>query len=585
MGKIKQQSINSRTEFFYYAFCNILLVGLPLLVVSAFVLSLPHSSATESASTSDQVYITLSTSCTISSELINPHTIDINGGQHKENIGTTKIGTFCNDNNGYSIYAIGYGNNTDGNTDLIGSLGDNYNIHTGIYDGNNPSSSSWGMKLTAGVGTGINPDTGASIATTPPTIVNGYSNYSVVPNIYTLVASRASGTNMNEDLNLDITGSYFTTTYDIYASSIQPSGTYIGKVKYIMTHPSLNASNTITDLEAAFAMAGKEKVYYDENNNGPYFAMQDMTHDICTSVTRNGEITTTQLVDIRDKKSYYVTKLKDGHCWMTENLDLSIGGTGVAALNSNNTDISTNPSVYTSSGIYSDYTVNDGVYTWNPVSTAITSSTKITYSDSSYPPVSPAFPIDDIGRTTPYSAEGGDTYYYTSSNNNNDTRTTLAGCISAGHAENECKHYSAGNYYNWTAAIASNNSTNIDITSEEIATNSVCPKGWKLPNTSQTDNVDNEFGRMLYRAGVTTNLSNSNESVGYTTDGFNKLRSSPYYFVRSSHIYNTVIDKPGTLGEYWSSMTSRSFKFGINGIFPSASSGRHAGMSIRCLAR
>ena len=180
MGKTKHQPITSRTEFFYYAFRNILLVGLPLLVVSAFVLSLPHSTATGSGSTSssDHVYFSLDTSCTMSSELINPHTVNINGGQYKTNVGTTKLNTYCNDGNGYSIYAIGSSNSTDGNTDLINSDNNNYNISTGIYDSSTATPnapSSWSMKLTAGTGSG---DT-----LTPPTIVNGYDDYSEIPNI------------------------------------------------------------------------------------------------------------------------------------------------------------------------------------------------------------------------------------------------------------------------------------------------------------------------------------------------------------------------------------------------------------------
>ena len=54
--------------------------------------------------------------------------------------------------------------------------------------------------------------------------------------------------------------------------------------------------------------------------------MQDMTTDICTNTEVIGEGSQTQLIDIRDDKVYWATKLADGHCWMTENLDLA-GGT------------------------------------------------------------------------------------------------------------------------------------------------------------------------------------------------------------------------------------------------------------------
>ena len=580
MGKIRQQSINSRTEFFYYAFRNILLVSVPLLIVSSVVLFnlYIHSSATVSDSETDSLTLTLSTSCTLSSSLEEAHTASLNGGQYEEGIGITKVNTYCNDNNGYSIYAIGSSNNIDGNTDLISNINDNYNIHTGIYDSSSitaSSPSSWSMKLTAGVGSGIN--------TTPPTINNNYSNYNIVPSIYTLVASRASKTDMTIDTS--VTGSYFTTTYDVYASSLQPAGTYTGKVKYLMVHPQSNNPYQANTIEESFAGAGKQKVY-SSKAGGYYYSMQDMTANICNYVVGDGESTSAQLVDIRDGNIYWVTKLKDEHCWMTSNLDLSIGNTG--PLNSNNTDISTTAS---GSGIYSaGYTEQDGVWTWTPVSTAITSNTKITYpNNANDPTVSPAWPTNNY--TTPYSAEGGDTYYYTSNTTGNDTRyNSLQACKNASHTEDECKRYFAGNYYNWSAAIASNNSTNIGSTVGEIASNSICPKGWRLPNASPTDNVNNEFGRMLYGEGITAALSNGNESVGYATGGFNKLRSNPYYFVRPGDIYGGTLSNPGVNGYYWSSTvisSTSAYPLYFNGtdIYPARNGNRCSGRSVRCVAR
>ena len=437
------------------------------------------------------------------------------------------------------------------------------------------------MKLTAGTGTGIDPVTGESVPTTPPTIINGYDNYSAIPNVYTQVAKRTSGTSMTSDTS--ISGSYLDTTYQIYANSAQPAGTYNGKVKYVIVHPNSN-HNTIPDLDTAFAAAGKQKAYQDTEGNY-YYSMQDMDSTICASVDRKGVATATQLVDMRDNNLYWVAKLDDDNCWMTSNLDLDIGGTNVAALTSENTDISTTAS---GSGIYlSGYTEQDGVWTWNPVSTAITSNyyiDNITVKPS-------AWPTDNY--TTPYSAEGGDTYYYTSNTTGNDTRyNSLQACKDASHTEDECKRYFAGNYYNWSAAIASNDSTNIGNTVGEIASNSICPKGWRLPNASQTDNVNNEFGRMLYGEGITAALSNGNESVGYYNGAtsFNKLRSNPYYFVRSGAIYGDTLGYHGVDGYYWSSTVSSStgayyLIFNGNYIYPARNGYRYNGRSVRCVAR
>ena len=127
--KVKQSLMSSRIDFFYYTFRNVLLVSVPLLVVSALILgfSIPHSSAANSGS--DSVTLTLSTSCTLSSSIITPHHASLNGGQYEEGIGNTRINTYCNDNNGYSIYAIGTSNNMDGNTDLVSDIDEHYNIN------------------------------------------------------------------------------------------------------------------------------------------------------------------------------------------------------------------------------------------------------------------------------------------------------------------------------------------------------------------------------------------------------------------------------------------------------------------------
>ena len=131
MGKIKHQPITSRTEFFYYTFRNILLVGLPLVVVSGFVLSLSHSSATDNSSGSgstDSFTVSISSACTISSVVDSAHSIETNVGT---DVGKTTITTLCNDGNGYSIYDNGYSNNEEGNNKLINSSYPQYSIDTG----------------------------------------------------------------------------------------------------------------------------------------------------------------------------------------------------------------------------------------------------------------------------------------------------------------------------------------------------------------------------------------------------------------------------------------------------------------------
>ncbi len=531
--KVKQSLMSSRIDFSYYAFRNILLVSIPLVIISAFILgfNIPHGSAR--ISSSDNLAISVPSSCTLSSSVDEVHSASIINGTYRSDIGTTTLSTFCNDKNGYSVYAIGDSLNSEGNNTLVGSNGSNISSGTATSG----DTSNWAMKLSLKAG-----DT----SPTPPTIIPPFDNYATVPITWTKLATIPSSTTDMEK------GSNFTTTYATYISPTQAAGTYLGQVKYLLTHPS---AATPTN---AYIM--QEVADWEDDLSSPGDSVQ--------------------AIDIRDGKQYWVTRLADGNIWMTQNLDLEIGGANTAPLNSNNTDISTTAS---GSGIYSaGYTEQDGVWTWNPVSTAITSNHVISRTSV------PGWSNNDV---TPYSAEGGDTYYYTSNTTADDTRfNSLQACKDASHTEDECKRYFAGNYYNWTAAIASNNSTDIGSTVGEIASNSICPKGWRLPNASQTDNVNNEFGKMLYQAEITAKVSAGNDSVGYTTGGFNKLRSNPYYFVRSSDINGDTLSSPGVYGLYWSSTVSSStfaYSLGFNGtvIFPARNNDRHLGRSVRCVAR
>lgn len=59
--------------------------------------------------------------------------------------------------------------------------------------------------------------------------------------------------------------------------------------------------------------------------------MQEMTSSICSAAAVND---TAYLRDTRDDKSYWVTKLADGNCWMSQNLDLDITTNNVRAADS-----------------------------------------------------------------------------------------------------------------------------------------------------------------------------------------------------------------------------------------------------------
>ena len=375
--KVKQSLMSSRIDFFYYAFRNVLLVSIPLLVISTFVLgfSVSHSSATGSASGSDNLAITISSSCTLSNVVNIPHNAEVYNGNYLGDIGKTTITTLCNDGNGYSVYAVGYSNNGEGNNKLINTEYPQYSIDTGLATSG--LASNWAMKLN-----NIPDDP----SPTPPTIESDYNNtYGIVPPYWTKVAGRASGTTDMAE------GSSFTATYAVYASSSQYAGTYQGQVKYLLMHPSSDAK---------------------------HFFMQDVA-DWKDTLQEEQSV---QAIDIRDGKKYWVTKLKDGNIWMTQNLDFDIEAN--TTLSSQTTDL--NVAYGPTTGEYAEY--NDGY----------TESNGVIY----YAPASTTTTIDFTGTTVP-GWQNSNTTPYTA----NKTDSTETG------------HTSLGNYYNWSAAIASNNSS------------------------------------------------------------------------------------------------------------------------------
>ena len=564
--KVKQSLMSSRIDFFYYAFHNIILASTTVLILAVITLSISYTSAHNNSS--DKVSVSVPVSCTLTSHINSgeEHTISMVSGTYEDDIGITTFTTSCNDPNGFVVYANGNTDDAEGNNKLTSILGSTYDIPSGTATSGDTSQ--WAMKLTA-----IN-------ATTPsdtPTIVPGYDAYSAIPTSWTKVAYKGAGTT-----NMDI-GSSFTTTYAIYLKGTQPASTYSGQVKYIMLHPSTAAEPTDT-LEHAFALAGKSKVQVTDpitRQSGSFYKMQDMTTNICESTTLVDEQNTLQLVDTRDNKLYWVTKLQDGHCWMTQNLDLDL--TSGIALTSETTDLNDN-SLSGAYRLHYSYDSNTKVISWLPQNTTrnYTTSTGTTWTGS---------------HTKAYSLNPGVWYWNTNDNtlNCNYLTTTCEDFAQTPYSNNGA-HGAVGNYYNWSAAIASDDSSSLtEGTYDNINNNphnSICPKGWRLPTVSNQQssiiNSTNEFARLnnLY------NEDKTNTDLAWV--------KAPLWFVRSGYIgYNGLDNIVNSTASYWSSTD-----YSYNGVYGGAyklnfsksgiSTANHAagyfdgkflGISIRCLAR
>ena len=527
-------------------------------LLSGIILSSTLTHADGNTSVVDELDITVNSACTIKGgpngtddSGSSTYTTTINAGNYTELPGS-KLVTLCNDPAGYAIYAIGYSGDSydsETHTDLIGTASTG-NIQTGTSGSN----SYWAMKLEAVQGL------------TPPSIVTDFQNYHVIPNTYTKVASYTTPTVTASDA-----GATVQTKYKINISKTQLAGAYNGKVKYTMVHPNNapapSTDPVITNTTCSTRVPGV--TYMQE------LADSTKKSAALSSMTQGSQY---YLVDKRDNQGYCVAKQADGNIWMTQNLDLDIGGSGVATLTSENTDLNTSGSAPYVDG----YSTSGGVITWSPASTATTSGRTISYITVTG--------WTNSNNSAPYSAEGGDRYYYTTGTTSDETMQTLAQCTAvSGRSEELCAHYHSGNYYNWTAAIASNASSGIGSTRYDVAANSICPKGWKLPQgrtSTAADPATRQFGNLWYTSGIITSVDGSS----YATDGFNKIRTSPLFFVRGGFVGGSSLGNSGNAGGYWSSSVDSAsiayFAFSSRSYIDSANTtDRSSGRSVRCMVR
>ena len=225
----------------------------------------------DNASVVDEINITVPVSCTLSGTGMNTHNAEINNGIYTTDIGTTTLHAFCNDSEGFAIYATGYTGNVIEDTNsnkLVGTATtNNATIDTGIATSGN--SSNWAMKLTATQDSGDTSGTNALTIDSAPNASGGadasFSQYHVVPNEYTKVAHK----NSNTDMTASTGGVKLTTTYAAYISRTQPADTYTGQVIYTLVHPS-----------SAAAPVGEGKIGVTYHANGSTFSGGGSTNNV-----------------------------------------------------------------------------------------------------------------------------------------------------------------------------------------------------------------------------------------------------------------------------------------------------------------
>ena len=555
----------------------------------------------------DIINITVPTSCSLSGTNL-LHTDNIQNGQYKSNIGSANIKATCNDTGGFAIYAIGYTNEEDGNNKMHSSaLGSTYDIVTGKYVSGTTTNSVWSMKLTPVSGTYA------------PTIRNdasyNYTNFEVIPSEYTKVAYNNSAT----DVGTGSTGSNFTTTYAVYASTTQPAGTYTGKVKFTLVHPQnevpaqpiacqggkicYNANTALVEGQMGKQTAGNSAsvTLYAPNfkRQGYGFAGWNTAYDYSgTNYGPNQTITTpsdtstnglslyavwvpsagslqnwtgcsglssgsvTAFTDERDGNTYAVAKLADGKCWMIENLRLADkdGSNNDIALSSTNTH---NPSLPLTN---SDSTTSNHLSsTTDPTTTAWCTSNSSACDDQS---------MLATNNTTLF------------------TNNTASGYSASSNV------YSYGNYYNWYSATGGNGKYGSSYGNGYHSPGDICPAGWHLPKgANKTNETNNEFWSLIV-TGLNNGVNPANyDSLTYpyytgdeATPVSNAFRSYPNNFVYSGNVNGSSVNARNSAGFYWSASGYDSYYayvlyFGSAGVYPGTNAfSKYYGWMVRCVA-
>ena len=540
----------------------------------------------------DEINITVPVSCTMSGTGMNSHNAEISNGTYQADIGTTTLHAFCNDNEGFALYAAGYTGDEVGGTNsnkLVGtSASGNATIVTGTAtSAGDPDVSNWAMKLAIAQDSGDTTGTNAFTIDSAPNVdlpseaeqsatQASFSQYHVIPNEYVKVAHKNSATDMTTSTG----GVKLTTTYAAYISKTQPADTYSGQVIYTLVHPSF---------------ANAEGCNPSGTTISTILCMQDVTttnkSTILASMIEDQQYT---LKDKRDGKTYTVAKLRDGNIWMTQNLDLDLDSS--KTYTNLDTDIGWN----TSTNSYD-------IASWTPLRSTYASDNKIWCQsgtwNSQYKNCQDSF--------TPESYDPGGLYWNGTLSNWSDWRDYYNSCtyddntwlysncneslnpiatytsVSDTHTE----QYHLGNFYNWSAAIASNDSSAYGIYDSGTGTytnteanQSICPAGWTLPIGGYfNSNAPSKSSQYLVE-------QYGWDDNSYSLSNDRKIWESPIYLGLFGGWSGVLVD----VGNYvcsWSSVTADSkdvYQLGADSdgdVYPDDYYLRGDGNVVRCVIR
>ena len=596
----------------------------------------------------DSVQLTVPIACTMTgtgtthTATLNPGTYSGESGSEYENgIGKTTLTAICNDDNGFSIYAIGFTENKydgENHTKLIGANTGGV-IATKAY-ASGDTTSNWSMKLTKVT----NPVSGDPVTYNPDnlTITTDYDTWHAVPDTFAKVAEYHANTGSSTtDTTL---GVKLETTYAAYIATNQPADIYEGQVKYTMVHPYndvpaqpqtsasgkicyyANASNAegtmgcqnvasnVTLLASNFSRTGygfagwSDKFDYATNNEAHFYGPQEDLSIPDTSIyTGEGK-----------GLSLYAVWIKSAGNLQDTSKVAQLCGTGTGSLttavydNMGDEDESTwsitaglsSVSALTDQRDNETYAIAklaDGecwmienlrldntatltlANTNNPLNDGANVTLKHSYTDTNtFNTLSASSDVAYNADTTP---DGWCTTSSAACNDQSRLRTdnTADRAINSPNA-NSNSMYSYGNYYNWYSATAGRGTT---AKSSGTTEGDLCPTGWHLPygNSSTGTMGGNTAGGFYY-------LASSMVATASNAINSKKHRTFPNNYLYSSYVIGESLNGRGVYGVYWSSTAgngSYAYDLYLSGsrLTPGTELGgyKYYGRTVRCVAQ
>ena len=594
----------------------------------------------------DSVELTVPIACTMNgtgtthTATLNPGTYSgASGSEYENGIGKTTLTAICNDDNGFSIYAIGFTGNSydsENHTKLVGSNTGGA-ISTKAY-ASGDTTSNWSMKLTKVT------DTSVSYNPQNLTISTGYDSWIAVPASYTKVAQYKANTGSSTtDTTL---GVKLETTYAAYIASNQAADTYVGQVKYTMIHPYdeqpaqpqtsasgkicyyANASNaegtmgcqdvasSLTLLASNFSRTGygfagwSDKFDYATNNEAHFYGPQEDLSIPDTSIyTGEGKGLSLYAVWVKSQGNLQDTSKVASVC---SNLTTApTDGTANLASVSALTDQRDN-NTYAIAKLADDKcwmienlrldnsaeltTLN----TNNPLNDGTDVTLKHNYTDTTTSNTLSA--TSSVAYDADTAPDGWCTTNSAACDDQSRLRTdNTANRATNGPNTNSDSMYSYGNYYNWYSATAGRGTYSFGTFNNSTA-GDLCPAGWRLPKggdkTRIVSNDDNDFWNLVVDAlNGGTNPANYDSSTypyynGSTEAGpvAAKLRSYPNNYLYSGYVSGGSLIDRGSYGGYWSSTAynfSRPYTLYLHSsnVTPGTyNNNKYNGRTLRCMA-